>query len=169
MQDKKPYEVIPEQENPIGKIFGESAVWLETITFNMLGKITDHYQGGAWEYRKYPNGGVAMVFPETDRVSIVAGNQSHVTTTVEAISYAAWLMALSGLCQNSYDVDSRLNQLAHDHFHAVRDGLLGRLNFVIDASATDGCRPATDEELLQFIQTQQFKHPEIQSILTILD
>lgn len=167
----QPYDLIPAEQNPLLSTFAAACVPLETYTYHFMTKMCrEHYRGGMWEFRKYPNGALCMVFPDAETmIDPVTFNGNYVTCSLEAVSYAAWLIVLSsvGMELHNKNANDPLCTVIHDHYHGLLDALSGRVRFIIEPGKKDTREP-TLEELNQFAE-RLLKHPELASIGSIID
>lgn len=166
----QPYDVIPNEENPLLKHFGDACVPLENYVYYFMDKMCgDAYKGGMWEFRRYPNGAVCMVFPDQTKIDPVTFNGNYVTCSLEAISYAAWLMVLSSLSMdmNNKGRDDLCNTI-HDQYHGLLDAISGLVRFMINETIGGDCRDLTPEEEETIVPRLQ-KHPELSAIAAIID
>lgn len=173
LEPGKLYEVVPAERNPLLKTFGSGAVIVEMTCFELMSRqLGEHYKGGQWEFRRYLNGALMMVFLDETAVKAISGNQREVVCTIEAISVVAWMMALSQLNMVAHErEDHALSQLCHDHYHACREAVCGQMRFVIDSAVEDGYRQLNDAEtaVIDAIDQAQRVHPHAAAIMELLD
>jgi len=169
-----PYEVIPAEQNPLAQLFGSLCVKIEQNTYNIMDRLAgEHYKGGRWEFRKYANGAICMVFPDSTVIKPNTFNGYEVECSLEATSYAAWIINLSiasmAISANSSPESKAMTALLHDLHHGLMDAITGRIRFVITPGEGEGYRDLTpdEEDLLNGGKLQ--KHPEAGSIVTIID
>ena len=173
----QPYDVTPHEENPLLKYFGDACVPLENYVYYFMTKMCgDAYKGGMWEFRRYPNGAVCMVFPNQTKINPVTFNGNPVTfngnpvtCSMEAVSYAVWLIALSsvGMDMNNKGRDDLCNTI-YDQYHGLLDAISGRVRFMINETIGGDCRDLTPEEEEMIVSRLQ-KHPELSEIGVIID
>lgn len=165
-----PYDVIPSEENPLYTVFGAACVPYEQYIYYFMTKMCgDAYQGGSWEFRKYPNGALAMVFPSDKVIDPVTLNGYSVTCSLEAISYAINLIVVSGVGSEASNKGSEaLQNLCHDMYHGLLDMLAGRMRFIITPGEGDGFRDPSEEEIAAVLPRLR-KHPELSAIGEIID
>lgn len=166
----KAYELVPSEQNPLEKTFGSAALMVEVACFELCSNLTKEYTGGQWEFRRYVNGALMMVFNDQTEVRTVSGNQRDVFCTVEAISIVAWMMAVSQANMLAHERnDEKLSTICHDLYHACRDMVCGSLRFVIDSTAPDGYRQPTEEEAVAYAAIAEREHPHAPAIMELLD
>ncbi|SUE95891.1 Antirestriction protein [Ectopseudomonas mendocina] len=166
----QPYDVIPHEENPLLKYFGDACVAFDTYPYYFMTQMCgDAYQGGLWEFRRYPNGAVCMVFPDQKQITPVTFNGNMVECSLEAVSYAVWLIVLSSVSMemNEKGKDDIATTI-HDHYHGLLDMLSGRIRFMINEIIGGDCRDLTPEEEEMIVPRLQ-KHPELSAIGSIID
>lgn len=166
----QPYEVLPHEGNPLLKYFGDACVGLDTYPYYFMEKMCgEAYKGGQWEFRRYPNGAVCMVFPDQTEVQPVTFNGNYVTCSMEAVSYAVWLIVISSLSMEmSNKGKDDLCDTLHDQYHGLLDAISGRARFIINDSVGGGYRELTPEEE-EAISERLVKHPELEAIGSIID
>lgn len=151
------------------KEFGRYSLGYDTALFNMTSKISGGvYKGGMWELRRYYNGALLLVMPDSEVVEAKPYNQNYVSCSIEAISIAANIMLLSLRCTEAYGAgDVFYNTLMHDHYHAAKQAIEGYSNFKIENQKV---RDFTPEELLIVARENlNSKHPESSKIARIID
>lgn len=171
MSTIQPYDVLPHESNPLLTHYEDIAVPLDTYPYHFMTKMCgEKYKGGMWEFRKYPNGAVCMVFPDSTEVEPITFNGNYVTCSMEAVSYGIWLMTLSMISMELAEKkpDHPLRDYIHDQYHGLLDALAGRVRFMITKGEGDGCRDLTEEEL-DLIVPRLSKHPELSEIAEIID
>src|SRR5262245_14203012 len=95
------YTEIPNQHiiaDLINRI-GDYAAIYDQHLLNLMRKMSDGvYDGGLWELRIYPNGAFAYMLPDSTIVpQVISFNQSRVSCSLEALSFAANLFVLGNL------------------------------------------------------------------------
>lgn len=169
-----PYEVIPAEKNPLFTMFGPACVPMEQGMYRLMDQMAtrEHYQGGQWEFRKYANNALCMVFPDSDtKLEPNLMNGYQVECSLEAVSYGAWFIILSMMSHHAAEKgDGKLSQLLHDQYHGLLDAISGRVRFVITPGEGEGFRNLTPEEEDSFLEEGKLrKHPELAAIGQIID
>lgn len=172
MTEALPYEVISAETNPLLQTFGAACVPLESYVYHFMSKMAgESYGGGQWEFRKYANGALCMVFPDQTEIEPHLLNQNYVKCSLEALSYGVWLIVLSSL---SHEIarrdDQKTAELIHDQYHGLLDAISGRIRFIITPGEGEGYRDPTPDEEDSFFQEGKLRsHPESQAIYQIID
>lgn len=168
----QPFDVIPAETNPLFQVFGDACINIENYTYYFMDKMCgEAYQGGMWEFRKYPNGAICMVFPDTDtKIDPVTFNGNYVTCSLEAISYACWLIVLSqvGIELQQKNILPKARDAIHDQYHGLLDAISGRARFIITPGEGEGYRDMTPEDE-DLIIPRLSKYPELSAIGAIID
>jgi len=144
---------------------GHMAAEYDNNLFNLMRKFApEHYDGGLWEVREYPNGAFAYVLPEDTIVPRVHSlNQTPVSCSLEALSVAANLFQLSFLVEaaaehNDFEMAERFRL----YYDALYDVVFGRRNFMVENNAP---RKPTEEEL----NAPRLSFPESDAISALID
>lgn len=169
-----PYEVIKAEDNPLYSMFGNACLPMEQGMYRLMDQMAtrEHYQGGQWEFRKYANNALCMVFPDNDTIiKPILMNGYEIECSLEAVSYGAWFIVLSMMSYHANEKgDSKLAQLLHDQYHGLLDAISGRIRFVITPSEGEGYRDLTPDEEESFLEEGKLRpHPEKQAIGQIID
>lgn len=165
--ESKPYTVIPNEQmgNVIHQYFGPYFMTFEQSSFALMSKWAgDAYKGGMWELRRYPNGAIAMVFPDTAEKHPVYGPNQTADATLEAISLAVNLAVINGISQAVY-LNKQDNTRYHDLYFALKDSISGLMRFIVNEDCT--IRTATEEDLVVHERMGNLKHPESRVIFAI--
>lgn len=166
----QPFTTLPTTSDTLFKKLGAYCIGWEQMVLNSMKRILgDEYHGGSYEVREYLNGAFALVLPDVGSKKIVRFGHSQETMTLEAASFFSNLTAFTNCNAIAYERnDFEGNQAMHDYYHALKDVVSGRYNFVIDVGAPDGVRPLNEEELAK-VQAEGTPHPERASILSMID
>ena len=166
-----PYQVISSEENPLLHTFGSACPDIEVYVYHFMTKMAGKdaegnglYSGGMWEFRKYPNGALMMVFPDTETIiDPVTLNGNYVTCSLEALSCAVWLIVLGMTSMELSNKKSSLAGVVGDQCHAGLDALCGEYCFKIEEGKSSDI---TEEEAAAM---NPVKYKEISAIISIID
>lgn len=164
-----PYSTLPLTPEKMFEIYGPYCVAFEQAVFNaMRHLLQDQYQGGAYELRQYPNGAVALVLPESDKVTARYG-MAEESLTFEGASFAANIIALGQLLEVAHQRSDHTNQQRqHYQYYGILDALRGSIDVMVDPTHPEGHRAPTDEERHQLSPIAK-SHADQQAIMRLID
>ena len=142
-----------------------AAAFFDTNLFALMRKFApDHYDGGLWEVREYPNGAFAYVLADDTIVPRVNSlNQSSISCSIEALSVATNLFVLGYFVEAALEHD---DEPMAERFCLYRDALyeavFGHRTFIVENNVR---RAPTEEELA----APHNSFPESDAISALID
>lgn len=127
---------IPEAQRAahVGKLFGTRFVFLESFVFDTASSLSPDYNGGHWSFHGLCNGGFYMAPTEPKQFKVECANGFDGVLSADAFGITACLYAYSLL---SFSASSEFGQVCSEHFHRLREFMVGHPEAALILKAVD--------------------------------